>query len=344
MVYEVGEFQLQRGYTFLWRKIWDSEEFFPKGHVYSQFEAWLYLVNHEARGRDDPESGLLRGQFEASCRYLGSVWNWPKSNVHRFLQNLIKNGDIARLGHPAGHLAGQSAERFSVCNYETYNNVRDAKRDSKRTAERNNIKEGLKEGFKRVPSELSPPDGDTPPESTNPKILVWIYRHYNQRLPQVGDWTPERAKKSRTRINRALQKGRLEVYLEEFAEAVKKAQLSPFLRGEESNWKASFDWLVDNDTNLRKVLEGNYDGNIQRKGRPYPDAGLENDFKPPEISPEVRGQYQELIDLVEPRLVNNGDPAKLLTSRYRLAAEICAEKGMEFQAGIYSQVLKEGRV
>jgi len=31
---------------------------------------------------------------------------------------------------------------------------------------------------------------------------------------------------------------------------------SPFLTGD--GWKVSFDWLIENDTNYLKTLEGNY--------------------------------------------------------------------------------------
>lgn len=55
--------------------------------------------------------------------------------------------------------------------------------------------------------------------------------------------------------------GCLEQYLADFASAVKKAQQTPFLRGEGSRgWRASFDWFVANQVNIYAVLEGKYDG------------------------------------------------------------------------------------
>jgi hypothetical protein len=50
-------------------------------------------------------------------------------------------------------------------------------------------------------------------------------------------------------------------FVERFREAVTKAQKTPFLCGDNNRgWKATFDWLVYNDCNVNRVLEGMYDG------------------------------------------------------------------------------------
>jgi hypothetical protein len=47
---------------------------------------------------------------------------------------------------------------------------------------------------------------------------------------------------------------------EQFAAAVRRAAATPFLAGEGARgWRAHFDWLIANDTNVRKVMEGVYD-------------------------------------------------------------------------------------
>ena len=55
-------------------------------------------------------------------------------------------------------------------------------------------------------------------------------------------------------------KARLRVYtLEDFKTLFEKAEASSFLKGSnERNWSANFDWLIK-DSNMAKVLEGNYD-------------------------------------------------------------------------------------
>lgn len=55
-------------------------------------------------------------------------------------------------------------------------------------------------------------------------------------------------------------KARLNTYsVEDFEELFKKAEASTFLKGgNDRNWTANFDWLIK-DSNMAKVLDGNYD-------------------------------------------------------------------------------------
>jgi hypothetical protein len=47
---------------------------------------------------------------------------------------------------------------------------------------------------------------------------------------------------------------------EDFRAAVRQAAATPFLAGEGARgWRANFDWLIANDTNVRKVVEGVYE-------------------------------------------------------------------------------------
>ena len=88
-----------------------------------------------------------------------------------------------------------------------------------------------------------------------------IFQQNNQSLPEVKALTSERLKKCRSRINQAEHDGCLEQYLADFTEAVKKAQQTPFLRGEGARgWRAGFDWFIANQVNIYAVLEGKYDG------------------------------------------------------------------------------------
>lgn len=239
----------EKGYTFLWRKQFDNPFLMPKGHVFTRFEAWTDICNRLARGTDG--DGLKRGEFKASARFLAKRWNWGRSTAADFLKELEKLNMIERSGRLPGHLPGH----FSVCNYETYNPT------SGRKSGR--LPGQIKEGERRIKES---PDGDL--SSTHPRLLLDRYNRYNQVLPAVRAFSPDRQSKCRSRINRALQKGRLEPYLKDFEEAVKKAQRVPFLRGEgRLGWRASFDWFIANDRNVYKVLEGHYDRlNPERTG------------------------------------------------------------------------------
>jgi hypothetical protein len=83
--------------------------------------------------------------------------------------------------------------------------------------------------------------------------LLQIYEQERGGLPAAAGLTPERRRQCAQRIRAGLNR-------EDFASAVRRAATTPFLSGEGARgWRASFDWLIANDTNVRKVLEGAYD-------------------------------------------------------------------------------------
>jgi len=264
---------MNRGYTFLWRKIWANPILQENGKRFSRLEAWLYIINSLAAGKEYESAGLKRGEFTVSSRYLVKAWNWPRANVQRFFRELEKEGMISRMedredGENAentdlSHLAGQSASHqaghFIIRNYETYNPARATDRATNRATSWAQINERLKESKKERIKDTHVPSGEG--VTVSPKILVEIYQQQNLSLPEVKALTSERLKKCRLRINQAVRDGCLEQYLADFTSAVKKAQQTPFLRGEgPRGWRASFDWFVANHVNIYAVLEGKYDG------------------------------------------------------------------------------------
>jgi hypothetical protein len=266
---------MDRGYTLQWRKVWDNPVLKERGKRFSKLEAWFYMVNKLASGTDNPETGLKRGEFDASYRFLARAWRWDVAVTYRFMRVLRKEGMISSQQHPAQHLAQHGEQRFSICNYNGYNPQRNANNNTQRNTSRNKVKEGFKEGIKEEIKPLSATSADA---AVTPKILFHIYRSNNQKLPGVKALTPERAERCQARINQAVRDGCLSQYLADFTEAVKKAQLTPFLRGEgDRHWRAHFDWFIENHTNAYAVLEGKYDflctpgGNGQQKQLSYAD-------------------------------------------------------------------------
>ncbi len=250
---------MNRGYTLIWRKLWANPLLCEPGKKFSRLEAWLYLTNVLATGLDSPDAGLSRGEFRVSVRRLATLLNWSTAATFRFLRLLEENRMISRVKHLAEHPAEREAERFIVCNYSTYNPERNTKRNGERNTQRNTIKEGIKEVVNEEEKDThSPAARDVP---VSPKVLLEIYQQQNQSLPEVKALTAERLKKCRSRIDQAVRDGCLEQYLADFTAAVKKAQQTPFLRGEGARgWRASFDWFVANQVNIYAVLEGKYDG------------------------------------------------------------------------------------
>jgi hypothetical protein len=64
-------------------------------------------------------------------------------------------------------------------------------------------------------------------------------------------------------------KARLNTYtIEQITEVFTKAEASDFLKGKNNrNWQANFDWMM-NDTNMAKILDGNYDNKKGANGIP----------------------------------------------------------------------------
>ena len=72
-------------------------------------------------------------------------------------------------------------------------------------------------------------------------------------LHQISKMTSKRKNKLSTRLKENSN------FLEEFKTALENIKQSNFLQGKnQRNWKVDFDWLIANDTNFIKVLEGKY--------------------------------------------------------------------------------------
>jgi len=105
-----------------------------------------------------------------------------------------------------------------------------------------------------------------------PEALAEIWDEERRSLPEVRGLTPERVARCRERIANA-RKGPGEnandcaQFLADFREAVRRAAATPFLCGAgPAGWRANFDWIVANDTNYLKVLEGRYDPGARAAG------------------------------------------------------------------------------
>jgi hypothetical protein len=90
----------------------------------------------------------------------------------------------------------------------------------------------------------------------SPEELLEIYEAGRGALPAAECLTAERRRQCARRLAGGFTAA-------DFALAVRRAAQTPFLAGGgERGWRANFDWLIANDTNARRVLEGCYDSNI----------------------------------------------------------------------------------
>lgn len=180
---------MERGYTLIWRKAWDNPVLQERGKRFSRFEAWIYITNKMARGTDDPESGLQRGEFEASLRFMARAWNWSLSAVYRFIQDLTRTSMIKKVKRWSEHFVEHQAERFIVCNYDTYNPTRNADRNTLWNADRNKLnkdKRSIKEREIKPTSAIASSQAISLAQRLREKITARDPRARASRLSESG--------------------------------------------------------------------------------------------------------------------------------------------------------------
>ena len=111
--------------------------------------------------------------------------------------------------------------------------------------EREEEKEGEREGDKE-------PDDKRPGASVPYESIKSMYNEICVSFPRCTSLSDARKKTIKARVTSGYS-------LEDFKVLFTKAEASSFLKGKNGrNWSATFDWLIK-DTNMAKVLDGNYD-------------------------------------------------------------------------------------
>lgn len=111
-----------------------------------------------------------------------------------------------------------------------------------------------------LPADASAPTATKPKKAEKPIPFKDIKTDWNTTCtayPKLQVISEARKNKIRNRIS---EMGGVEKALPLLHELFEKMMASSFLRGDNRRgWKASFDWLFENDKNWVKVYEGNYD-------------------------------------------------------------------------------------
>ena len=101
-------------------------------------------------------------------------------------------------------------------------------------------------------------ESDIKKESITCQQIVDLYHSICKSFPSVRSLSESRRKAIKARLNTYT--------LEEFQTVFENAEASSFLKGRnDRNWTATFDWLIK-DSNMAKVLEGNYADKGKRYG------------------------------------------------------------------------------
>lgn len=103
--------------------------------------------------------------------------------------------------------------------------------------------------------------------------VVRLWNELCMPLPQVKKLNDSRRKKIKCRLVEFSQDSN--EWLPKTRELFERVMSSDFLRGEKSDWQATFDWLFDNPKNWVKVMEGNYDNERKRTTvQHHPNLGV----------------------------------------------------------------------
>jgi hypothetical protein len=125
----------RRGYIAISRAIFEHPLLKSK-KPFSRLEAWQWLINAAGwieRGNRNKFGTIHteRGQLCITRRQLGDSWNWPKSNVDRFLRKLAQEGMILlgkALNGPKnnpkeGPTIGYPMTMVTICNYDKFQHI-----------------------------------------------------------------------------------------------------------------------------------------------------------------------------------------------------------------------------
>lgn len=234
-------------------------ESMPDGYLYSNILLKLYLRSLKFEGK------LMFNEFiPYNSTILAQVTRHQVGTVEKALDIFKKLGLIELLDNGAIYM-------LEIQNFIGKSSTEaDRKREYRGEIENEKTKVGQ--------MSLECPDKTTPEiekELEKEKELDIKFKEIEKiwneqpRLNKIKGITKERKKKTILRIK--------ENSLEEFLTAIKKINDSDFATGSNKDgWIANFDWLVQNENNIVKVLEGNYDNkkNKQQHLKPIEQKGI----------------------------------------------------------------------
>lgn len=279
------------GWIKIHRNITENPMYFSE--PFTRMQAWIDLLL-VANYRDSViyvrgnKVDVKRGQIAKSQDFFATRWKWSRGKVIRFLDELQKCGQIVQQKSNVITL-------ISVVNYEYYQQdgttdepQTDSRQYNKRTTDgttdepqivqpnerrikknkEDNKETSLTRGKENAAAVAAPTSASDEAEAPKPikaekrenlpfKEIKELWNSVCVGYPKLHSLSESRKNKMR---NRVAEMGGAEKALLLLREIFTKMQVSNFLRGDNKRgWKASFDWLFENDKNWVKVYEGNYD-------------------------------------------------------------------------------------
>lgn len=216
----------------------------PIDRPYTQLEAMFSLTLDQLLSRTNSIRGYAR------------MWMWPKTNVARFLEKITAappDDSTIKSDQKSGTNAGQNRDKSGTpkeCKNNMLGDVRGQTRDKGGTESDHNYIERKKE-------ELSSKE-DSPSSPSKLLFDSWNQIVTGTPLPVAKTFNKTREGKCRSRLK--------ERPLEDWQAIFRQITKTPFLCGQNNRgWKAEFDWIIKNDDNAVRVLEGKYSNSTGRR-------------------------------------------------------------------------------
>ncbi len=124
--------------------------------------------------------------------------------------------------------------------------------------------------------------------------IVDLFNEICIESPKVKALSEKRKAKMKQRYN---ELGGIEI----FKEAFNKVNESDFLTGRsKDSWIVKFDWIMENDTNILKLLEGNYSNGKSKSSNPFKDVFLQEVENEKERNRLLNGNNQNSLPRILP--------------------------------------------
>ena len=239
----------QLTYFTLSRTIFDSAIWRDNPHTLKLFIYLIGQARHSKTPKKFPTFKIKRGELVTSLSQIaennsymfkGAMREWSRMKVSRMLKTLEKQGYINILCDTYG-------THISVCNYDTY-----------QSKENYSVTGALQVRYGSVTGVLpynKDKNGNNESIMSSKEILKnWNELADKKNLPSITTITKSRRDKFKVRsAESSFDYKRILSFIDK----------SAFLCGANNrNWKVSFDWILANDTNYVKILEGKYNNGV----------------------------------------------------------------------------------
>jgi len=242
---------VHRGFVKIHRKILE-------GIVFSDavaFHLFMYIVlsaNHKqgfAYGQKVEIGQLLTGR-----KVLAEVIKKSESGVEKILKRLVKYKLITQKSNNKHRI-------ITVLNWSKLAEF-DSRVTTKCQQSNNKVTTKCQQG------DTNNNDNNGNNEKNDNNTYAFFQNAWNDSMPiKIIKLSDNRKKKIKSRLKKDTD------FETHFKICLQKINDSDFLSGRKGEWKASFDWLIENDNNYMKVLEDNYKNN---KAKSSAERNLEN--------------------------------------------------------------------